>query len=496
VELLQKGEGPDVIRVETAFSRYPIHRLAKSGDVTIEVRDETEDGLTTAWKVSHNPEYGQPGPLAYKLDTIVINRKVEQAGRDLPEAIRIGSLREIARAVGTNEGNTKAIKDALYQNASTFIKAHIKYKVVGGKGSKSFEFGSTRYAVVFTGSELPDGRIADAVYVVLTPFYRELLKTVEVRPLDYSLLKRLPPAAQRLYELLSFKMFAAIKNGNPTAKLSYADFCTYGPQSRSYDKKESRSDMRERARKQMSKLNATLRSEGYIAGFTMVDAIDRDGRPDWTMEYVPGPKALADHAAFTRSKALPPPPAPVEVKAIELVEVSELVEPEAVAELVARGVTRARAVKLATNFPAQTIAEKIEQWDWLIDRKDKCISRNRPGYLAKSIEDNYATPKGFVSEADRQRHEQDAQESKARQTEARAAKAVEARKEAQIEALVKAELARMTPADFDALVEQLLARGGAEGRAAYDGMPALVKKSYRRMLVEDDIRAKLAHEGP
>ena len=62
---------PNAIRVETALSRYPVHRLAKRGDVTIDIQEHSDGELTTRWEVSHNSKYGQPGPLAYKLDTLV-----------------------------------------------------------------------------------------------------------------------------------------------------------------------------------------------------------------------------------------------------------------------------------------------------------------------------------------------------------------------------------------------------------------------------------------
>src|SRR5512135_1688391 len=55
----------DVIRVETAMSRYPIHRLAKQGSIAIELREATEEGETTLrWEIGHHSKYGQPGPLA------------------------------------------------------------------------------------------------------------------------------------------------------------------------------------------------------------------------------------------------------------------------------------------------------------------------------------------------------------------------------------------------------------------------------------------------
>src|SRR4051794_37580660 len=67
----------NAIRVETTLSRYPVHRLAKKGSVTIDLREENERGQTTfRWEVTHNSKYGQPGPQAYKLDTLIVNRRI------------------------------------------------------------------------------------------------------------------------------------------------------------------------------------------------------------------------------------------------------------------------------------------------------------------------------------------------------------------------------------------------------------------------------------
>ncbi|MBV8077428.1 MAG: hypothetical protein JO284_13560, partial [Planctomycetaceae bacterium] len=206
----------DVIRVETALSRYPIHRLAKQGRIAIELGDATKEGeMTLWWEVSHNSRYGQPGPLAYKLDTLVVNRRIEAAGRPIPRYIRLGSLNEICRELDLG-GNTTLVKRALLQNASAFITAKIRYKSADG-AARRIEVGDTRYAVVFTGETLPDGRTADAVYIILHDFYREILDHALTRPLDYDYLKDLPPAAQRLYEVVSYALFAALKNHRPRA---------------------------------------------------------------------------------------------------------------------------------------------------------------------------------------------------------------------------------------------------------------------------------------
>ena len=221
----------DVIRVETALSRYPVHRLAKQGRIAIELREATEEGeMALWWEVSHNSRYGQPGPLAYKLDTLVVNRRIEAAGRPIPRYIRLGSLNEICRELGLVEGgaNATVVKRALHQNAGTYITAKIRYKSADG-AARRIEVGDTRYAVVFTGETLPDGRTADAVYIVLHDFYREILDHALTRPLDYDYLKELPPAAQRLYEVMSYALFAALKNHRPRARLAYSEFCRPAP---------------------------------------------------------------------------------------------------------------------------------------------------------------------------------------------------------------------------------------------------------------------------
>src|SRR3954453_1249287 len=91
----------NTIRVETALSRYPVHRLARKGSIKIEVTEVNSRGESTLkWKVSYNSEYGQPGPLAYKLDTLIINRRIEEARRPIARILKLGSLHDICRELG------------------------------------------------------------------------------------------------------------------------------------------------------------------------------------------------------------------------------------------------------------------------------------------------------------------------------------------------------------------------------------------------------------
>ena len=66
----------------------------------------------------YNSEHGQPGPLAYKVDTLIINRRIEEAPRPIPRLIKLGSLNDICRELGISQGkNIVSVKKALHQNA-------------------------------------------------------------------------------------------------------------------------------------------------------------------------------------------------------------------------------------------------------------------------------------------------------------------------------------------------------------------------------------------
>jgi hypothetical protein len=450
----------DVIRVETALSRYPIHRLAKQGRIAIELREATEEGETALWwEVSHNSRYGQPGPLAYKLDTLVVNRRIEAAGRPIPRYIRLGSLKEIARELGLG-GDTMLVKRTLLQNAFAAITARICYRTRDG-AARRIEVGDTRYAVVFTGETLPDGRTADAVYIVLHDFYREILDHALTRPLDYDYLKELPPAAQRLYEVMSYALFAALKNHRPRARLAYSEFCRLAPLTRHFDW--------EHARKQMAKIHAPHRKAGYLTGVGFEATTDREGRPDWTMVYEPGPKAKAEHLAFTTRggpvvPALEPPPAPPEpLPPAQAPPTAVAPGPTGLAaELVVRGVSRAVAAELVREVPEERLRRQIEVVDWLRETKPKRI-KDVGAYLADAIRKDFAAPAGVRSRAERAEAEATARAQQEQQEQARRATAHARASEARVRAYWEA----LPPERRATLEAEALADADPADRAAY-----------------------------
>ena len=150
----------ELIRTETVLSRLPVHNLAKQGRVNIQIIKTTPTGeVELKWEVSYSDRYGQARQLAYRLDTIIINQRIDEAGRPLPKLLRIGSLNEICAELNlaTHAGqNSKDLKRAFLQNASAFITAKFKYRANDGT-ERHVEAGVTRYGVIFTGEKLPDG---------------------------------------------------------------------------------------------------------------------------------------------------------------------------------------------------------------------------------------------------------------------------------------------------------------------------------------------------
>ena len=295
-----------VLRTETVLSKFPIHNLAKSGRVTIHIRRANAQGeLALRWAVSYNEHYGPPRQLAYKLDTIVINQLLDTLPRPLPRVLKVGSLRQISALLEVeSSGRQQAqLKSAFHQNASAYIVAYLRYRGRDGT-ERTLNTGFTRYSVIFTGESLPDGTQADAVYLVLSEPYRDILNSAPVRPLDYAYLKALTPMAQRFYELLSYKIFAVLKHHHPHATLRYADYCLLSTQQRYTAAMQ--------VQKQMYKVHRPHLVAGYITQVHYEGTTDADGQPDWLLHYTPGPKAHAEYAAFMHqpgadAAALAPP---------------------------------------------------------------------------------------------------------------------------------------------------------------------------------------------
>lgn len=383
-----------IIRTETVLSKLPIHNLAKTGTLDIQIRRKTaQEEADLRWEVSYSSRYGQPRQLAYKIDTIYINRKIDELGRPVPKVLRLGSLRDIARALDLG-GDTNNVRKALRQNAFAAISAKLTYRSTDGT-ERRLEADFTRYSVIFAGEKLPDGREADSVHLIFNEPYLEVLNSAPMRPLNYDYLKQLPPAAQRFYEIVSYKIFAALKYRQPWARLTYSDCCTFSAMQRYFDY--------DHFKKQMYKIHRPHLESGYLAKvqYQPVPAVEQ---ADWMMLYEPGPKAIAEFNTFEKRRGgqpvvtefdgpaepeFPDLPAPVDAAPATTTLLFELTR---------RGVSEPQARKLlASAAPEQPILEQLEWGDRLIARSRNRI-HNPPGFYVYLIRDHILPPADFTEE--------------------------------------------------------------------------------------------------
>ena len=451
-------------------SRFPVHNLSKKGKIEIQIVKRNSQGeIEIKWEVSYNDKHGQARQLAYKLDTIVINRRIEEEGRPLPKLIRLGSLREIAERLDMG-GNTNVIKRALRQNASVFITVKVAYTNLDGT-EKTLEADFTRYSVIFTGEKLPDKRRADCVYLNLNDVYWSMLNEAPWRPQDYDYLKALTPAAQRFYEILSVKFYNSFRFSNLNAsKIAYSEYCAYSAQQRYFDY--------EHFKKQMYKVHQPHKKSGYLSDVSYESMQDADGKPDWMMRYVPGPKAKNEFEYFTgrggvletKIETAGTGPAIIAGNVAENVAASAPAqetqqsfdlecapEPALLAELFKRGINAKQASALLQEIlPGQDVMEQLEYADHRIASEPPGTFRNPPGFYISVIRDNTPVPANF--ESSRKRTERQASEDQlAEQRRASERRALELEAafadycRAEVEAYIERELA---PGEYAAMVEE------------------------------------------
>jgi type I site-specific restriction-modification system R (restriction) subunit len=127
----------------------------------------------------------------------------------------------------------------------------------------------------------------------------------------------LKPASQRFYEIVSYKIFAAIKYRHAVAKLAYSEYCIFSAQRRYYEY--------DRVKKQMYKIHNPHLKSGYIRSVSYTPTVDEHGKSDWIMQYVPGEKAHIEYQFFTNKKQLKrvatkkPEETTTQTRAVELV---------------------------------------------------------------------------------------------------------------------------------------------------------------------------------
>ena len=269
----------------------------------------------------------------------------------------------------------------------------------------------------------------------------QVINGAMTRPLDYDYLKSLPPAPQRFYELLSYQMYATIKNDRPRAKLPIPNSAPM--------RRRPGNPMGSGAYRRWPRCIARTCNPATSPRSTSRQTVDRDGRPDWIMLYVPGPKARAEYRAFTRRGG----PTVLEVEPFAADPPPQLAAPgpsPLEAELIGRGITPAMAGELVRDHGEEKIRAQIEQPR--LAGRDEAGQGRRSGRLAgRGHPERPCRPKGFVPKAERQRREEARQAQEREQAEQRRRQREQEARDRASREEVDAYLKRLTPAERTAL---------------------------------------------
>jgi hypothetical protein len=106
----------------------------------------------------------------------------------------------------------------------------------------------------------------------------------------------MPATSQRLYELLSYRIFAALKHGHRRASMLYSDYCASAPLPRQIT--------RAAILKQMYQIHRPHLNSGYIQKVDYERAQSQAGVIDLMIYYTPGWRAIDEYKAFNSPKKI------------------------------------------------------------------------------------------------------------------------------------------------------------------------------------------------
>lgn len=364
---------------EMNLAEFPITLLADRKDVTmitreVPVRDE-HTGLTVLRKVTvtGSEQYGLPSAQdnLILLGLIYLTKRANNFSER-----RIWFTRsELIKVLGWPDSGQSynRIDLSLKRWSTVFVLYENSWWEKPKQTYSSKGFG------IIDDFELNDGTVArqQSLFksnIAWNDVFFQSLEAGFVRTIDLRILLRLRhPTSQQMYRFLGKNFYHS-----PTLTLDLRTFaCEHVGLDRGY---KDNGKLKEKLQPALDELEAL----GFL------EPMDRDKR--YTKV---GPK----HWTITLRRR-----AELELVDNALDSDAPLAGPEPTEQergLIARGVTSATAAELALKHPADRIQLKLEVFDWLVERRDKRVSKNPAGYLAESIRKDYAAPRGFESQAER-----------------------------------------------------------------------------------------------
>lgn len=394
---------PKILRTEFNFLKYPFFDLSKTSKrEKIEIKEHIESSEGSAelvWKVTKNIEFGFPSAFDKKLHRAV-EQIVDKMPKPITNPIKLGSLRSLCGLMKINPSgvNTNEVKKSLQRIVATTIQSQGVFYLKKEKRTINDTF-HLYDRVLLTGDELPDGKKADAVYLLLSSWYLQNINANYVVPLDWDYYQKLQGnIATRMYEFIGLFIYAALENNQNFVQTRYSRICDYFPLTRQTEKWK--------AQKQLGSAHNELIKDKYFAN---VEWFDCTGKNDWLLKYHIGERAIAEwkrnkqYYRYEISETKQPEPLPEDTKGQSQTLADELVK---------RNITSTVAEKLCKDYPEDRIKIWIEALDYLVEIKSPLIKKNPAGYLIKAIEGNWALPPNFVPKEERIKRQQDQEERK------------------------------------------------------------------------------------
>jgi hypothetical protein len=412
---------PNILRSDMNFLKYPFFDLTKTSkrdkiEIKEKIKNDKGEEIVVTWKVTRPLDYSFPSAFDKKVDKVI-----EKAVNDLPKPItnpiKLGSFRDICKQMNVVVSG-KTVNE---------IKSSLKRMVLTGIESKGTFFlrNEKRFIddtfhkyerVISAGQELPDGKKADAVYIMLGSWYLQNLNDNYVVPLDHDYYLSLEGTiTTRMYEFLSLKIFPALENRKDYVQIGYDRHCRYFPL--------TPQDKLWKAKKQLLKAHNGLGLDKNIPDekkfIRNVEWFDSKDKKDWTVRYYIGERAKREWRRNTKrelGRSAKQVAKKVEVKKenIEGPKNINVYNNPAVQKLVKRGITDTIAIKLAKEYPNR-IEKKISEFDYIVQNKYHLLHKSPSGFLRKSIEGNWEPPKGYVTLDQRKKIEKDQEEQKRKQ---------------------------------------------------------------------------------
>jgi Replication initiator protein A len=223
-----------------------------------------------------------------------------------------------------------------------------------------------------------------------------------------------------------------------------------------------------------------LEEAGFLEPLPDDERFIKKGR-DWTIRLI------------QKATALPALPDAAPIRTPDMIRLA--------AELTKRGVHETTAAELAEHHPAEKIDTKIEEFDWLVEKKDRRIARSPSGFLVKSITTGvkgYGKPTGFVSQAERDQQAEAKRQAEKQADDARRRKHAEEAAERDLNAKVAARRKAATATELAQLEADAIAQASEETRQSLDNpdMQPFRKTLLSRMTNEHIARLILAEQEP